>query len=284
MALGFSIVGSLASGALTNLASPAVALAVPVGLFAVAQAALLGVRTDLAAPRTGPVASFLADAAAGYRYLVQRRALLALTLGALAINFFSAVAFVELGLYVVDWLGVNQAILVGAMIAGGSLGAAAGTLLVNRFRFEVRAGRYMVLFVALQGSTVIVLGLVHTIWIALPDMFLFGMFPGMFTTIFLATVQATVPNELLGRVLAADEVGSFAMIPLGQYVGGFVTATLGIPAAYLIAGAGTVVVAGSMAAYGRLRRLGYEPSGSTPGPPDAALVTGTGEPDAASAS
>lgn|GEM_PF-424739 len=259
-ALGFSIVASLGAGALTNGVSPEAALLVPVALFALAQLALFGVRGEISAPPSAAPEPFLKDAAAGYRYLWDHRALLGITLGALAINFFSAVAFVELGLYVVDWLGVNQAILIGAMIAGGSLGAAAGTLLVNRFHFEARAGRFLVILVALQGSTVVVLGLVRTVWIALPDMFLFGLFPGMFTTVFLATLQATVPNQLLGRVLAADEVGSFAMIPVGQYVGGTVTAIYGIPSAYLVAGAGTVLVGAAMAAYGGIRRIGFTPS------------------------
>jgi MFS family permease len=265
-ALGFSIGGSLVAGYVADVDSAAVALLVPVALFLMTQLFLTGVAGALSPPASDDRPPFLAEAKAGYRFLSDRRPLLALTLAALAINFFSAVAFVELGLYVVVWLAVNQALLVGAMMAGGSLGAAVGTLLINRFRFERRAGQFLFVLVVLQGASVAVLGVVHTIWLALPDMFLFGVFPGMFTTVFLATIQATVPNQILGRVLAADEVGSFAMIPVGQYVGGSITATAGIPAAYLIAGSGTVVVGALMAAYPGVRSLGFEP---TEGPVDA---------------
>lgn len=260
LALAFSIVGSLAAGAATNASGPAVALLIPVGFFLATQLFLFGVVDPISAPREGPLAPFLREAKEGYRFLYERRPLLGLTLAALAINFFSAVAFVELGLYVVNWLQVNAAVLVGAMMSGGSLGAAAGTLLVNRFHFERRAGQYLVVLVVLQGVTVAVLGLVRTIWLALPDMFLFGLFPGMFTTIFFATIQATVPNSILGRVLAADEVGSFAMIPVGQYVGGFATAVAGIPFTYIVAGIGTTTVGLLMALYGGLRRLGFSPA------------------------
>lgn len=282
-ALAFSIGGSLIAGFVADVDSAAIALVVPLALFLTTQVFLSGVAGSLSPPATDDRAPFLSEAKAGYRFLWERRPLLALTLAALAINFFSAVAFVELGLYVVVWLAVNQALLVGAMMAGGSLGAAVGTLLINRFRFERRAGRYLFVLVVLQGVSVGVLGLVHTIWLALPDMFLFGVFPGMFTTVFLATIQATVPNQILGRVLAADEVGSFGLIPVGQYVGGSITAAAGIPAAYLIAGSGTVVVGALMGAYSGVRTLGFEPTeasadpaaGLTPGglpPPEPGLA------------
>lgn len=267
-ALAFSIAGSLLAGYATNAYDPSVALLIPIGFFLATQVFLFGVTAPISAPREGPLAPFLSEAKEGYRFLFERRPLLALTLAALAINFFSAVAFVELGLYVVNWLQVNAAILVGAMMSGGSLGAAVGTLLVNRFHFERRAGRYLVVLVVLQGVTVAVLGLVRTVWLALPDMFLFGLFPGMFTTIFFATIQATVPNTILGRVLAADEVGSFAMIPVGQYVGGFATAVAGIPFTYIVAGVGTTTVGLLMGVYAGVRRLGFAPSeeaGPSPG-------------------
>lgn len=279
-ALAFSIGGSLAAGYVADVDSPAVALVIPLALFLLTQVFLSEVAGELSPPAPADRPPFLSEAKEGYRFLWERRPLLALTLGALAINFFSAVAFVELGLYVVVWLAVSQALLVGAMMAGGSLGAAVGTLLINRFRFERNAGRFLFVLVVLQGVSVAVLGLVHTIWLALPDMFLFGVFPGMFTTVFLATIQATVPNQILGRVLAADEVGSFGLIPVGQYVGGSITAVAGIPAAYLIAGGGTVVVGAMMGAYPGVRRLGFEPSDAPDEPegPRAATTAPASEP------
>ena len=91
--------------------------------------------------------------------------------------------------------------------------------------------------------SVAILGLSHSIWISLPDMVLFGIFPGMYMTVFLATLQATVPNELLGRVLAADEVGSYAMVPFGQYFGGSSPSHSAQPRPrFLIAGVGTIAV------------------------------------------
>jgi MFS family permease len=250
------------------------ALAIPLGLFAAAAIGLVALRGDFApAPGVGQ-RRFLADASEGYRYLYRRTELLELTFSALAINFLSALAFVELGLYVQFWLALSNPIFVGLMISGGSLGAAVGTLAVNRLSFERRAGRLLWILPVFQGLTIVVLGLVRSPWLAIPDMFLFGVFPGMFATVFFATVQATVPDDRLGRVLAADEVGSYALIPVGQAAGGLLTVTSGIQVTYLTAGIGTVGVGLLMGAMPELRRLGFEPEPETPaGPPSASPVS-----------
>ncbi len=257
VALLLSIVASLAASGLASFVSWGYALVIPVGLFLVTQLTLQLLDADLAPRREGPPRKFLQDASDGYRYLWQRRDLFELTIAALAVNFFSAVAFVELGLYATFWLDVSDAVLLGALVAAGSLGAAVGGLLVNRLHFEPRAGRLLVLFTLGQGAAVLALGFVRSIWLALPDMFLFGLFPGMFTTVFLATVQATVPDEKLGRVLAADEVGSYALVPFGQYAGGLLTVASSIQATYISAGVGTVGVGGLMGAMRDIRRLRF---------------------------
>lgn len=265
-ALLLSVGGSLLSSGSIAFVGAAPAFVVPVALFATTQVALLGLQGNFAPAADRARRKFLTDAAAGYRYLWERKALLELTLAAVAINFLSAVAFVELGLYVTFWLGLSNALFVGLMISGGSLGAAAGTLAVGRLGFERRAGRFLVALTALQGVTVVILGLVRTPWAAIPDMFMFGVFPGMFTTVFFATVQATVPDDRLGRVLAADEVGSYSMVPVGQYAGGLLTVAAGIQVTYLTAGIGTVAIAGVMGALPELRRIAFEPN-DPPAPP-----------------
>lgn len=258
-ALLLSVFAGLSASALAEPIGSGPALVVPLALFALAAFALLTLRGDFApAPGAGR-RRFMSDASEGYRYLYRRTELLELTLSALAINFLSALAFVELGLYVQFWLALSNPIFVGLMISGGSLGAAVGTVAVNRLSFERRAGRLLWILPVFQGLTIVVLGLVRTPWLAIPDMFLFGVFPGMFATVFFATVQATVPDDRLGRVLAADEVGSYALIPVGQTAGGLLTVSAGIQVTYLTAGVGTVGVGLLMGALPELRRLGFEP-------------------------
>ncbi|MCI4333240.1 MAG: MFS transporter [Thermoplasmata archaeon] len=273
-----SIAGSLGATGILALGRPVAGLAMllPLTFLGVAQVALLSVHEDRPAPRSGPPASFVHDAREGYAYLWKRKELLEITVTALVINFLSTVAFVELGLYAADTLGISNAILYGAMVTGSSLGVALGSLLMGRFPFERNAGKVLALVTAGEGVSVLILGLSHTIWLSLPDMVLFGIFPGMYMTVFLATLQATVPNELLGRVLAADEVGSYAMVPFGQYFGGLLTLTLGsAQTPFLIAGIGTLVVGLLMFTLRKLRALGFEPHGHR--------TTGTSAPPVATA-
>ena len=77
----------------------------------------------------GPAARRSSRTPGGVRLpLDASEALLQITITALAINFLSTVAFVELGLYVTDTLGVSNAILYGAMVTGSSIGVALGSL------------------------------------------------------------------------------------------------------------------------------------------------------------
>ena len=87
----------------------------------------------------------------------------------------------------------------------------------------------------------------------------------MITTIFLSTVQATVPDEVMGRVFSADEVGSYALVPAGQYTGGLLTVAVGVQGTYLSAG-GAIIGFGliMVASFGALRRLGYRPAEPPP--------------------
>jgi len=261
VALVVSLPGDLLTPYIYQFASPAWAFAVPFVFFVVTGVYLRLLRSDLDPAQRAPRRHFFSDALDGYRYLGQRTEVLQVTLGALAINFLNAVAYVELGLYVTRWLMLSSPIFVGAMIYAATAGAGVGTFVITRISFERRAGRFLALFALLEGAMVLLLAFSQSIWTSLPIFFLFGLFPGMFTIVFLATVQATVPNDRLGRVLAADEIGSYSLVPVGQYAGGLITLVTGVQLTYVIAGLGTVAVGGIMASLRRLSRLGFDPSG-----------------------
>ena len=273
-AIAASSAGTLLGPALAAIPSIDLggALGLAVAFLAVTQLLLIGLDPEIDPPARSTRRRFTTEAADGYRFLYHRRALLQITFGALAINFLSSVAFVELGLYVRVWLALAQPIYLGALLTAASLGAGVGTLLIGRITFERRAGRLLAVFAALEGVAIVGFGLSPWFLLSLGSIFLFGMFPGMFQTVFMATVQATVPNEMLGRVFAADEVGSYAMVPVGQYAGGIVTLAVGVESAYLLAGSGTIAVGAVMATLPSLRRLGYQTSpGATPEPPAGAV-------------
>jgi MFS family permease len=265
---------SLGSTALVGVVGFALALIPSVGLLVVAQLTLAQVPGGLNPERSGERPRFFADAKMGYLYLWRRKALLYLTFGGLAAGFFIAVAFVELGVYVTVWLRYDDPIIYGGLTASSYVGIAAGALLAPRLRFEPRSGALIIVFIAGLGLSTSALGLLQTAWVAFLAIFLFGMFQGLITPIYLAVVQATVPGELVGRVLAADEVGSLSMTPVGQYVGGLITVAAGVQYAYIISGIGSLLVAVGLAASRELRKFGFEPGQPVVYPPTAVSEAG----------
>ncbi|MGP8074786.1 MAG: MFS transporter [Thermoplasmata archaeon] len=258
--------GTVAAGLAMSLGAGSYAFAIPFALFVGAQVALLRVRADLSVKRRGPTRSVGSEMVEGFRYIVRRRALFQLTISSLVINFLTAVALVELALYLANWLGVSQGIWYGALVATAIAGSACGLLVASHLRFEARAGRIIIALVVVTGLAILSLALVRSIYFALPIIFVYGFAPGMITTIFLSVVQATVPDEKMGRVFAADEVGSLALVPFGQLAGGLVTLALGVRGTYLVAG-GAIIVLGAVMLVGfvALRRLGYQPREAVPG-------------------
>jgi MFS transporter, DHA1 family, staphyloferrin A biosynthesis exporter len=260
-----SAAGSLAVGAILTYAPEAYALALSFLLFFSTQAILLTLDTDLSVKRTAPVRSVAREAVDGFVYLGHRRELLEITIAALVVNFLSAVALVELGLYVASWLSLAEGIWYGAMVTASMLGVAVGYVLISRFRFEPNAGRVIMVLTLGMGVALLGLGLVRTVWLALPIVFVYSMLPGMITTVFLSTVQATVPDAMMGRVFSADEVGSYALVPVGQSAGGALTVAIGVQGTYLAAG-GTIVFFGLLmvTSFAALRRLGFQAQESEP--------------------
>ena len=266
---GVTASGIFASGILLTVEPAAFALGLPFALFFVTQVALAALDVDLTpAVRTSPSRSLVQDVRAGFSYIGRHRAILELTAAGLVINFLVALATVELALYVTTWLGATQGVWYGAMVATATVGASVGFILIPRVRFERRAGLTMILLTCGLGGTLLALALVHVIWLALPIIFLFGIIPGMFTTVFLSTIQSSVPDEVMGRVFSADEVGSYALVPVGQYTGGSLTYEVGVQGTYLTAG-GTLVLFGllMLGGFGALRRLSVLTSSApVPGP------------------
>jgi MFS family permease len=250
--------GTLAVGVLLTVAPALWSLTVPFALLFGTQIALALVRADLTVRRTGAVQSVLTEAREGFAYLARRREILEITVAALVLNFFSALALVELALYAASWLGLVQGIWYGGLVAAMTGGAAVGLVVIPRVRFEHRAGRIMILLILFMGAALVGMALVRSVWLALPIVFVYGMVPGMFMTVFLTTIQATVPDEMMGRVFSADEVGSYALVPVGQFAGGIVTLAIGVQGTYLAAG-GAIALFGVIAAasFRALRGLRY---------------------------
>ncbi len=258
-------VTTVSQGALLSAASAVEAVLLPFALLFVTQVCLVGLRVELTVTRTTPPRSVMSSVREGFSFLLKRRDLFEMTVAALVMNFLVALALVELALYVVSWLGLVSGIWYGAVTAAATAGSGVGLLSASRLSFEERAGRLIIGLVFVAGLALIGLASVRSVWLSLPIIFGYGVATGMISTMFLSTVQATVPDQMMGRVFAADEVGSYALVPVGQWVGGLVTVVLGVQRTYLATGLALALFGVLMLlSFRALRRFGYRAAASAP--------------------
>ena len=98
--------------------------------------------------------------------------------------------------------------------------------------------------------------LVHSFPVALVSMACLGILSALANVTFTSAVQRTVPDQYLGRYFALDESVSYSMIPAGLAVGGVLIVTFGVGPAFLVAGAGALVVGFGLLASGTTRSWG----------------------------
>lgn len=147
----------------------------------------------------------------------------------------------------------------GVLVAGLGGGFALGALLASRLRLVRHAGLVMALTVTGQGGLVLGLAVSHDYALSLACAIVLGVGAGAINMIYFATVQAIVPDRVLGRVLSVDQVGSFAGIPAGLVLGGLLATRFGIGIDFAAAGLGLLVNGFAMLALRDLRALRYDP-------------------------
>jgi len=209
-------------------------------------------------PTSGAVgsrpSSMVADLREGFGYIARNRALLYLTVSAGLANFFLVMA---LQFFVVYAQSILQGGAVVFGLIGGSfaLGFAPGAYLSARLRTVRFAGWTYILSGVADGFCVLGLVALPYLVTALAFAFMIGLFLGLLNTTWLTTVQLIVPTEMQGRYFGLDQLGSFAVIPVGEVLGGIVISSLGVGTDYTVAAVGTVLCTGLFALSPSLRRL-----------------------------
>ena len=204
--------------------------------------------------------SAIDDIKEGFRYIVNFRTLLYLTLSAGAGNFFLTMAFQYFVFYAKQILngGVGQyGILYGLLVGLFSLGWAPGAFVAARFNTVRFAGKVWILCGVAEGAGIGLLVLFPQTLIALPTAFMIGVFLGLTNATWLTIVQLIVPTEMQGRYFGLDQLGSFAVIPVGQVIGAIIVATSGVGFDFMLASLGVMVSAGIFA-FTSLRNLKWE--------------------------
>jgi MFS family permease len=215
-----------------------------------------------------PKVGFMEDTREGLRYLVANRPLLLLTISAGVFNFFFGMILPFFVIYTEELLH-GDATTYGIFLGLFSLGAAPGSLLVARIGAVRRAGLTWTIAGVVGGILLLVLVLVPDTLVAFSAIFIFGVFMGFAATTWVSIVQIIVPNEMQGRYFGIDQLGSFAVIPVGQIVGGLAIAALGLSWSYGIASGGILISSLAFWGFADLRKLGFT---ADPKEPQAASV------------
>lgn len=252
-------IGAGIGGLLVASAGAAAGLGVNVVTYVLSATLVFQIAASFGTTRGGTThetRSFRREFVEGFAYMRQNRGVLAVTLGFMAVNFFLILVPIFLVVYSATVIG-HGAAAYGYLVAALSMGAVVGALTVGRIRARRFAGVIVgVSFMGLAGGVGLLL-LSGSILLSIAGVFLFGFSIGLVNTVYFATMQAIVPNEILARVLSIDAVGSNVAAPVGIVAGGVLANAYGILFTYSIAGTGCLVIGLAMLAIPSVRALHY---------------------------
>jgi len=254
-------VGSAVAGGLLVTVGPVAGLGANAVTFALSAALLTGMRLPGgSAPQRGPrPPSYLADVAGGFRWLWGAQGFFQLTLSATFFNFCWTVVTTFLVFFATLVLGggaLEYALLLAAEVAGTGVGA----LLVGRLGAVRWAGlAWTIPYGVVSGAVVVALAVRPSVELGVVALFALGALGGFAGTAWLTAAQLLVPTEMQGRYFGVDNLGSIAILPVGQIGGALLIAATGPRTTYLWIGV-LWVIAGLVFLLPRsLRKVGYRP-------------------------
>ncbi|WP_253838784.1 MFS transporter [Actinokineospora globicatena] len=233
-----AVLGALAGAAVVTFVGPRAALFAAGAVFAISGLTVLRLNDNTP---TSLGRSMLADAAAGVRAMRERPWVLAvMSTASVHLMTGAAAALTLLPLIARDRLGGDLAY--GAVLAAMAIGALPGLVLAGRWRPKAKGTASMCV---LSGYALVPLSLALPLPLpAVMACFAVGGFAVEFFFVYwLSALQRNIPGDVLGKVLALDQLGAFALLPVGYLLVGPVVAAIGTTPTLL--GASAVVAATS---------------------------------------
>ena len=249
-----AVIGPAIGGLLYGFAGPATSYGVAMLLLLVALVAFLMVRY-VSAPRALGSTSMVAELLTGLRFVWSEHAILA----ALSLDLFSVFlggAEALLPVFASEILKVGPQGL-GLLRAAPAAGAVTmGIFLAHRPPFR-RAGRTMLVAVAVFALAIIGFGLSRGFYLSLALLALSGMADNVSVVIRSTLIQLLTPTEMLGRVSAVNSIFIGSSNELGAFESGVAARLLGAVPAVILGGSAALAVVGLTARLvPRLRTLG----------------------------
>lgn len=184
---------------------------------------------------------FMTEFAEGVGFVRKSRLLLELTVVLFVVNFFVSGPSALIAPYVADSLHLGSlgfGVVVSAVGAGGIAGAYA----FGKSNARKYVGRLFFAMALVIGLSFLIVGLIPSLFLVLPLFFVVGLSAALINLPMMTLIQAKVPNEILGRVLAVITMFGNATGPLAAVVAGGVTLRVSTQAVFAYFGLGTVLI------------------------------------------
>jgi MFS family permease len=240
--LGYSV-GSATGGVLVVVLGAVWGLGINALTYALSAVFLIQIASELGRPQARASSArthFRQDLTEGIGYVVQRKPLLEVSFGYLPVNLLASIVTPFLVVYATTRFGSDAAVF-GALAALLAAGNITGSLGVGRLRVRHRAGWWLGATILVEAGAFALLAVSTNVGVSLVAVLAAGTSFGIANTIYYATIQRTVPRELLGRVLSFGDFGSFVAIPAGLVAGGLLIAAYGVESSFLFAAGGILV-------------------------------------------
>ncbi len=230
-----AVLGPVLAGLLLGVVSAATVVLVDAATFVLSAWSLSRIRTRLRAPPRATT-SVLRDVRDGLRYVLASPVLRNLSVMMALVNLVVVTTNAQLVLFARQRFDASGA-EVSWLYAAESLGMAVCALLVAPLRRRLSFAVVALGTLAASGALIAAMALVGSYPVVLALWALAGGTAVMFNITTSSFRQATVPNEMLGRVISIASVLAWSTQPLGAVAGGVLLERTGDAAlVYLIIG------------------------------------------------
>lgn len=190
-------------------------------------------------PQGRPVAAFLTETAAGFRYVQSQPGMMAFLLLASVFNACLMPVTVLLPVYATSYLNADVR-WYGFLLSAISAGALAGCLLVSAVTLTGRARRTLTIgALASLAVALSLLGQIDSPWLALVLAFVTGVMSGVVNVMVISILQRQTSEAFRGRVIGLHAMSTRALVPIGMVGGGLIADLTGrnVPLVYGACGA-----------------------------------------------
>ena len=212
-------------------------------LFFCSAAMTFLIKTNTQIISTAPVT--IENILAGFKFIIKRQ----IIIGAIGLDLFAVLlggATALLPIYATDILNVGSAGF-GALRATHMVGAFAGALFVTQYPLTGKAGKILLIAVAIFGLGIIVFGVSTSFWMSLTALFVLGAADSVSIFVRNNLVQIITPDDMRGRVSAVSSVFVGASNEVGEFESGVTAEWWGVVPAVVVGGIGTIFIAGLFA-------------------------------------